>query len=130
MSLLDSMIFEHTIHHKLWTYLIDHPEASKEDWPGWDNYPHLDISLLDEANYCMCCYFNLQWEKLINDNVRHPPIKVGCLYCPVIWPNDRCMSGYSDGVYGAYHHCKDPILRSEYAKIIRDLPIKHTVTVR
>lgn len=30
------MKFQHTLHRKLWLWLADNPEKSKEDWPEWD----------------------------------------------------------------------------------------------
>lgn len=127
MSILDGKFFELTIHKLLWNYIIDNPFAEKEDWPGWERYTHLDQDILNEADYCMCCYYNLSIENSVKEV---SPTFPTCIFCPMEWPDSKCVIGYKGGLFGKFKHCQDPVLRVEYAKIIRELPVKSSVVYR
>lgn len=96
--LFHGMTYEEA-HRKMWTWLAENPEKTKEDWFDVNKYESVDSLCFA----CVCC-------------------DIDCKHCPL----GREVIGCSDGLFNewkhAYYYDKNYELASQYASIIAQLP--------
>jgi hypothetical protein len=97
-------------HREVWKWLAENPDKEKAQWPGWKPGEHI-------ANDCfLCCYV----DKLENNS---------CKNCPLDWTiTKECMDTLPTlSYYFLYEEALSPKLKTEYAKIIANLPEKKEI---
>ena len=95
-------------HRELWDWLHKNPEYEKEDWPGWwETYN--DYNCMNE------CFFCEYWSE--HGKGREHACEEECI---ADWGEDGdCIS-----LFDAWSFEESEEKRAEYAKRMRDIPIK------
>ena len=122
--------FNHSAHKALWSWLADNPDASKEDWPGWEGVEDTPAQL------CYACQYThdlRSWEIFTQRGKPIPDLDfsvVDCARCPLIWGDSKkfkpsCMSFYADWLSA----CLPAGARAIAARRIAEAPVRSGVEV-
>jgi hypothetical protein len=109
------------LHRELWDWLAKHPSCDKSEWPGWDRDDTIISETYHRHSECFLCFYAFEHFG-------------GCAegeQCLLDWgPAGFCLkSGSPYNIWSRedlpwVQDVRDPELRTKYAKIIRDLPLK------
>ena len=97
----------HRLHKEMWTWMSEHPESNKADWPGWKRYdPDKGYS---KARTCFACGY-AKSKSLASD--------LKCQHCPITWSgqdpeyDDAACTGRTAEYHAWAHH----LARTEYTR--------------
>lgn len=111
------VVFNHTLHKKLWDWLAANPGRYKEDWPGWSG---LDMAPYSICNDCFAC------EAVNSLAIDVADTSWSCRYCPLDWgKRGDCTKLF--GLFDSWHDATadgDRRSAARLAGIIRDLPVR------
>jgi len=102
------------VHVALWQWLSEHPQAEKQDWPGWADVHPDDVNL----PRCMPCLFSIRKAETFHTRCGECPIKNWAMDS-VRDCVDRCHDEGS--CYDPWLEADDDSARSSLAKQVRDL---------
>jgi len=113
-------VFNHTGHFAMWDWLLEHPKADKNDWPGWrrngGEYKHTCAD-------CFAC------DIVPFDG---PDCHEGGK-CPLDWPEGcGCQFGIRrmpQSYFWRWTYSDNLAERTELAQLIRDVPIQKGIEV-
>lgn len=98
------------LHEQLWVWLLEHPDASKPDWPGWKEASmeyDIPMEVFDLWGYCFACMVSK------------------CDNCLFVWPTNSCTGKNSP--YMRWRDTCDPAARRVFAALVATLPVRKEV---
>lgn len=112
-------VFNRTLHKELWTWLAEHPDCYKHDWPGWEKLTDEQLVTMLHNYMCFACFVAGNDDRYCDTLERET-----CEDCPLDW-GGCClddgglfdMYGNAQGI-GAFGNVE------EYARQIAELPLK------
>lgn len=116
------IVFNRTLHRKMWIWLSDHPDYGKSEWPGIKHLSERDRNMLSNHFNCFACAATGNIVN-INEDIYNEK----CNKCPLKWSAKVCWEFGAE--YEEYSHlislgtADADVMAMKVAKKIANLPV-------